>query len=311
MDAAELKATLARLSEVVPVAATEADAALEAGGAALEDARELVSSLGTLVDESEQTLTETEEYIAAMVTFAEERQSEVDEAANTLADAIESFSELEAGIDALEGATAAVEESFEAMKDKLTEGAEAAKAAAEQYAESLEGLFGAMQDAQEQASAAMDQVKAAFDELQGALEAGRDTLADELDTMASALAEKQSELLDEVEGYVSDGEKWMGELGTTLTDSIPAALKAELDSAFDEVERGIREQLQALVNEALDKVSEALGGFGEKLEEAETGSKAARELLEPLFDQFDTLANPLVSAIDSIKDAASTVGIDF
>jgi hypothetical protein len=61
----------------------------------------------------------------------------------------------------------------------------------------------------------------------------------------------------------------------------------------------------------MDKVIEALDGFDQKITGAKENSSGARALLQPLFDEVKSVTSPVTDALDSIKDAASMVGISL
>jgi uncharacterized phage infection (PIP) family protein YhgE len=324
MDAAALKATLVHLGETMPPMAPLVGEAIDGGLAAARGIRELVritnyglggGPLGGTVAANELVadiqLANVELAVEAFKPFAVEQTARLDEAYQDVLAKIEAYDELDSPLAELDSGVGEVEGAFTSFQEKLAAGVAAGNAAAEAFNEKLEALFGAVEEGAQQLSAALDSATSAFESLQEGLNAGRDAVLSEVDSFVSDLTGRQEELSGQVTDYVSKGRAWMADLGGQLSQGFPSMIEAEVGKALDEVQAKIQEQIQTLVREAMDKVVGALDGFADKLAEANEGSALGREILQPLFDQFGELADPLVGALDSIKSAASTVGIDI
>lgn len=312
MDAAALKATLTHLGETMPLMADQVNEGLETGENALDTARTMIAeSVRAALETADQAVEQAETTVREFTAFCNEQRIALDEAFEDVEAKIEAYTDLEPVMEAVDGAVGEVESAFESFRSKLQAGAEAGNQAADAFNEKLEALFGAIDEGQQQLSDALDTATSAFQTLQEGLTTGRDAINSEIDSFVGDLTNRQEEFAGNVTQYVSNGRQWMADLGGQLSEGFPAMIEAEVTKALDEVQAKIQEQIQTLVREAMDKVCGALSDFSDKITEANEGSQLGRQILEPIFDQFQQLADPLVGALDSIKDAASTVGIDI
>jgi hypothetical protein len=311
MDAAALKATLTKLGETMPLMADQVGEGIETGNNALEAARTMIADGRALIESADAAVEAAENVVREFTAFANEQRIAIDEAYEDVEAKIEAYTDLDPVMEAVDAGVGEVEGAFESFQSKLDAGAQAGNAAADAFADKLEALFGAIDEGTQELNNALDTATSAFESLQEGLNTGRDAVLSEVDSFVGDLTGRQEEFASNVTQYVSNGRQWMGDLGQQLSQGFPSMIEAEVTKALDDVQAKIQEQIQTLVREAMDKVCGALDGFADKLTEANEGSQLGRQILEPIFDQFSSLADPLVGALDSVKSAASTVGIDL
>lgn len=311
MDAAALKATLTKLGETMPLMADQVGEGLDTGNNALESARTMIAEGRALVDAADDAIESAENVVREFTAFCNEQRIAIDEAYEDVEAKIEAYSDLEPVMELVDTGVGEVEGAFQSFQSKLAAGAEAGNAAADAFNEKLEALFGAVEEGAQQLSDALGTATSAFEALQEGLNTGRDAVLSEVDSFVADLTTRQEDFASNVTQYTNNGRQWMADLGQQLSQGFPSMIEAEVTKALDEVQAKVQEQIQTMVREAMDKVVGALDEFADKLQEANEGSQLGRQILEPLFDQFGSLADPLVGALDSIKSAASTVGIDL
>jgi predicted nucleic acid-binding Zn-ribbon protein len=135
-----------------------------------------------------------------------------------------------------------------------------------------------------------------------------------------ALAESVEALGHEIDTQRAAGVRDLEELRKDL-----AALEATFAQRTERVEAALRHDLTLLAEDARDRtadlgetlekaaarVTDALHDLDRELEEADQESQGARRDLVPIFQDLEGRIEALKHAIESVREAANTVGIPF
>ena len=143
------------------------------------------------------------------------------------------------------------------------------------------------------------------------MQAGHDALVGHVSDLSNHVQSKANDLTQHVNGFIDQGKGWMDDLGQNLGTEWPNMIQDHVNQAIEDVKNKIEQEIQTLIREAMDKVCGALDEFDQKLTGAKEGSSGARALLDPIFDQVKSVTSPVTDALESIKDAASMVGISL
>jgi ABC-type transporter Mla subunit MlaD len=310
MDPNALKATLARLGESMPGVAPGVDEALASGSVALRSAARLAAETRS-TPLPEQAMARVGEALTAFTVFAGERRAALDGAFTQVQAKVDALVDLDEHTARVESGVATVETSFAGCRDKLADGTAGAQQAAAAFGERVEQLLVSVEEGQEELALSLEVANAAFLELQEGLERGEQAVLAELDVFVDELVAREDEAVAATDDYVARAFQSSTVMVDNLVGEYPDSIGADVARALEEVQGGIQEYIQGLVKRAMDDVLGSLQEFEKKIEESEKSSEQARKLLEPLFEEFGRLAEPLVKSLDSIRDAGRTVGVDF
>lgn len=307
MDAEALKFALTRLNEVLPALparlqalAAEEASLKEATAVFLHDLETKQAEAGDLLAKLEASLVDLRRESREGVTLLEAH----DDLPVVLQDPAWSFE------DKLSQSSA------EMGKRQLQLGAGRANALGEERearAGLLEALFatlsGRLASAGEQISGSAEAGIAQASEVATSVEAARDALAESVEAMGH-----------QIETQCTAGVRDLEELRKDL-----ASLTAAFAQRAERVESVLREDLGRLAEDAesralalreslekaADRVAEGLRDLDHELEEASQESQGARKDLVPVFEDLEGRVDSLKHAIESVRSAASLVGIPF
>jgi chromosome segregation ATPase len=312
IDAAELKQTMEKLQDVVPVLhprleelVQQADTLKQRAAALLEQFEEADVQGDGLFKEIDEELKGLQAMVAtnreALVGALDQLESGVSELDD----------DIEEARAALQQGTEAAGAAMEDFRAQLEQGTEAARQAGESFREALEEVKQETEDARQALQSALDTAEDAAEAFQGQILAGQQAVDQTIDDLAEQIKQTQEAALEQLQGYL----KAADELRQTFTDGLEGVLKDVIQEPAlqlaEEMQQKIQNELKELVDGATGEVKEALGGLGEKILGAKEGSASGRELVEPLFDKLDEFFDPIKSVIDGVRSAAETVGIDF
>jgi chromosome segregation ATPase len=294
IDAAELKQTMEKLQDVVPVLHPRLE--------------ELVQQADTLKQRAAALLEQFEEADVQ----GDGLFKEIDEELKGLQAMVATNREALVGaLDQLESGVSELDDDIEEARAALQQGTEAARQAGESFREALEEVKQETEDARQALQSALDTAEDAAEAFQGQILAGQQAVDQTIDDLAEQIKQTQEAALEQLQGYL----KAADELRQTFTDGLEGVLKDVIQEPAlqlaEEMQQKIQNELKELVDGATGEVKEALGGLGEKVLGAKEGSASGRELVEPLFDKLDEFFDPIKSVIDGVRSAAETVGIDF
>jgi chromosome segregation ATPase len=238
-----------------------------------------------------------------------EHQSKLDEAAEALRTAFQ-------GLDAVEAAQAEVTSEIEAagqtmsgFQQQLAATAAAVQSAEEEAAQQIAGLGEQVQagrdEVQAAAQAAASEAEALGQAAAGARDRVRAELASLRDLMTSLMEQARAalaEVEDELRGAV-------GQQEAALTDAAAHIGQGTADLVQD-VEQAIVSEMQERLVEGAAEVLAALGALGTDAAAATEASSSVRQVLEGQFGDLGEQIAPLQGAVEAIRAAAATVGID-
>jgi hypothetical protein len=311
LDPAALKVTLARLGATMPAAAPLVGEALASAGAALTAGRSLAAEGQRALAVADESVQVAEGVVAGFAAFAGERRSALAEGYATVEAKVVAFADLDPVVATVDGATTQVETAFESFRGKLAGGAQAAEKSSEAFTEKVEALLTTAEQCAEELGLSLEVAKVAFGELQDGLQGGQDAVLAEVDAFVDELVAREDEAVAATDEYLANGWQANTRLVEQLEQDYPELIGADVAQALEQAQAGIQEYVQTLVREAMDKVVGACKDFEKKVEEADEASKLARRVLEPLFEDFGRVAEPLVRSLESIRDAGRTVGVDL
>lgn len=312
MDADALKTTLEALGDAVPIVPGQMKAAVQ-------HARDTKVNADELLADFAETEGKAIELFGQIRQALDDLDKEMDESTRENQTAME-----------------ALEDTHEEWKKTADERREALGTAKAEAVKTMGEFSEAVKEGTEQITAAADDFKAGLNTLGDKMEAAREKLDDAADTAKDECAEfgeavdtVREELVEKTNEFMADltarreanqdALKETLDLFNTLGDAMSSdmsniledVVKSETNKILDEMKQKIAEELRNQVEEALGMVTGALKGLSDKANEAKENSSGARALLDPLFNEIGEVKEPIVKAIDSIRDAANTVGIDF
>jgi uncharacterized phage infection (PIP) family protein YhgE len=311
MDVQALKATLLQLTETMPAMSAQVGEAIDTGHATVAAGDDLAQRTVELAEHADQEVALAQEAMEDFTGFVGEAQGNLAQANDQLEARAQELGELDAPLAAVDEAVGHVEESFSRVQGTLSAGAAGLDEAAAATQEHLESLFGAITDGHQRLTSGVEEATTALKTLQESVEGGQQGLVEDSDELVHQVTGHQDALVDKVGGFLADSNEAMSGLSTDLTETLPLLMQDPVNQALEEVQSRVHDQLQQLVRSAMDQVLAALDEFEAKVNDAKEGSSLSRELLKPLFQEFENLAKPLIGSLDSIKEAGSLVGIGF
>jgi phage shock protein A len=311
MDPVALQATLARLGEALPGAAPGVEEALAVGGAALDSGRTLMADGERLREAADQAAAGAQLGVAYSPTSPAARPTPPPDAHQLASERVDAYASLDDELQRVDGEVSAVEASFDSFRGKLADGAAAGKEAAAAFEERLQALGATVEELQTLLGASLDVTLAGFADLQTSLGAVKATVLAETDAFAEQLVAREDDAVAATSAHLDRTWESTAVLVEQLQVTWPDRIVADVAKAMEEVQGGLEGYVQELVKRALDDVLGSVERFEKKVEEAGDASAMARKVLEPLFDQFGNVAEPLVRCLGSIREAGSVVGVDF
>lgn len=312
MDADALKTTLEALGDAVPIVPGQMKAVVDHARDTKVNADELLADFAETEGKAIELFGQIRQALDDLDKEMDESTRENQTAMEALDDTHEEWKKTaDERREALDTAKAEAVKTMGEFSEAVKEGTEQITAAADDFKASLNTLG--------------DKMGAAREKLDDAAETAKDECAEfgeAVDTVREELVEKTNEFMADLTARreaSQDALKMTLDLFNTLGDAMSSdmsniledVVKSETNKILDEMKQKIAEELRNQVEEALGMVTGALKGLSDKANEAKENSSGARALLDPLFNEIGEVKEPIVKAIDSIRDAANTVGIDF
>lgn len=304
-----LEESLSTLSATLPELPQHVGRLLSALGTAVSDGEALMKSSADKREQAVALMEQVDEVLDGVVEQGTGHQSKLDEAAEALRTA---FQELDALETAQAELTSGIEEAGQAMngfeqqlastaaavQSAEDEAAQRVAALGEQAREGRGELETAVQAAASEAEALRQAAQGARDRVASELGALRDLMASLLDQARAELAATEAELRDAVgrqEQALSDATEHIGQGTSDLVQDVEQAIVSEM-----------QERLAAGTSEVLT----ALEGLGADAAAAAEATNGVRQVLEGQFGDLGEQIAPLQGAVEAIRAAAATVGID-
>jgi chromosome segregation ATPase len=304
-----LEESLATLSAALPELPQHVSRLLSSLGTAVADGEALMKSSADKREQAVTLMEQVDEALDGVVAQGADHQAKLDEAAEALRTAFQ-------GLDALEAASAEVTTEIEAsgqamagFQQQLTAAASAVQSADDEAAAQVAALADQARAGREEVTAAVQSAAAEADALRQAAQGARDRVAGELgslrdlmtsllDQARAALAETEAELRDVV-----------GRQETALSDAAAHIGQGTSDLVQD-VEQAIVSEMQERIVAGAEEVLAALGELGTDAVAATEASSSVRQVLEGQFGDLAEQVAPLQGAVEAIRAAAATAGID-
>jgi chromosome segregation ATPase len=304
-----LEESLTTLTATLPELPQHVGRLLTSLGTAVSDGEALMKSSADKREQAAALMDQVDEVLDGVVEQGTEHQSKLDEAAEALRTAFQ-------GLDAVEAAQAEVTSEIEAagqtmsgFQQQLAATAAAVQSAEEEAAQQIAGLGEQVQagrdEVQAAAQAAASEAEALGQAAAGARDRVRAELASLRDLMTSLMEQARAalaEVEDELRGAV-------GQQEAALTDAAAHIGQGTADLVQD-VEQAIVSEMQERLVEGAAEVLAALGALGTDAAAATEASSSVRQVLEGQFGDLGEQIAPLQGAVEAIRAAAATVGID-
>jgi hypothetical protein len=310
MDPAALRNTLARLERQLPLPASLAGEAMAAATAAAQAAARLQTETRAATA-PEEAMGRVGEALEGFAAFATQRRAALETAFAGVEQRVAALADCEERAAALGEGAGGVESAFAGVQQKLADGGPGAEQVSLTVADNFEKLFLAAEQSQELLGASLEVATVAFAQLQDGLRGGERAVLAELDAFVDNLVAREDEVVAATDDHVARAFAATTVMVEKLEQDYPAYLNGEVAKALEIAQEGVQGYIQGLVRRAMDDVVASFEGFEKKVNEAEDGSQLARKVLEPLFEDFGRVAEPLVRSLDSIRDAGRGVGVDF
>jgi hypothetical protein len=190
----------------------------------------------------------------------------------------------------------------QAWQGRIEEQRSGLGAARLEHPAALLGLQGAMETAHE---AAVVEVAG----LQGAVTAAREAVDGQVDRLSADLERQRGQAardLDELRKDLAGMEESFAERLLRA-----GAMVTEDAERISEETRARLDDLHEVVSRSLDELGQSIREMNDALRRATEQAADGRREVVPLFDDLDSRLGPLRRAIDSVRDAARSVGIPF
>lgn len=311
---ADVKAILEQLADALPTLPEKMKEVVEESRDLDQRGDDLLQHIQTVRAEAEELFGQIRAAMDEVKTESGQDRTELDAAVEDLKAtsdaALKTVEEWTSG--PLVTMTESAEAALAAVRDAIREGGEQSRQAKEEFEAALDEVRGTIGEAQKSLAETVNEVvEAETDVLQSRLSEARSRLEEDLGSITETVEGAQETLSSQVSQLL--------EVTGTLRDALQSDLKTIVEDVVEsqtaQVLADMKQRIDAEIHQALDQavkeLSETMGGLGEKVLGAKGESEGARAVLEPLFDDIMEKVDPFKNAIESIKDAASTVGIDF
>lgn len=313
-DAGAIKAILEQLADALPVLPEKMKEVVDEGQGLDKRADDLVKHIQELRAEAEglfeqirAALEETRKDNADDDTALDAAVKDLEETADEALKAVEEWTS-----NGLKVAVSTAGEALSSLQEMIKQGGEEAKEAKDEFESTIDDLRTKIAEEQEALQNSLKEtLLQGAEELQGKLGETKAELESMVSSFTETLESTQENLSSKVEAMMGGVTALKDALDSDLKTIVSDVVESQTAQLLEELRTKIQVEVTAILDAAVKDVGETLGGLGEKVLGAKGESEGARAALEPIFDTIEELIGPLASAIDSIKDAAGTVGIDF
>ncbi len=310
-EASELKATLEKLQDVLPDVPTRFEGLVRQAGDIRQKASALLEDVEQADTQAGDLFKEVDAAVKQLLDGVVQNREAIVAGLDQVRQGVGELEEIESAREALKEEADTAGEVLEAFQNRLNEGIEAAKQAGDAFREALDALKEETEAGGQALSSALETADDAADALQQAIGAGKTQVMSTIQDLAAQISHTQQEALSQLESYLSAADDLRETFTSSLNDVMSDLIKDPAEELIEEMTDKITGELKGLVDGAVEEVKDALGALGDSVTGAKDGSSAGREGIKPLFDQVEGFMEPIKTVIDAIRDAASTVGIDF
>ena len=307
----DLQEALTKLNDQVPklpgllTALTRRSAALRQ---ATEQALEAVEAKRTA---AAQILQAVQQSLAATEADAQAQEARVESAATDLRTKLDEFSQhLTAAEQELSGASGSVDEAVDTLQARLGDATTAAGEAETQVRTAMDGVTQAVRTEGEELRTAAEAARAEVDALGAAVDAARGAAAQSLGDFGARIKQFVDDATARLDQARTTAGTQEGE-HTTHVEGASSGLHDGSELQRTEFKRRIKEDLRDKVQTGVDDAVKALEDLAELAGRHEESLRAAREAQEQLWQGLTQKMAPLPEAVESVKDAAQSVGLNF
>jgi chromosome segregation ATPase len=308
----DLQETLKQLGDDLPKITQEMDQLVHKGAEAEKNADDLLKTFEQIEHEAQSVFHEIEQALAHLKQDAAHHLAELNQDLAGVEKGLEEVKTLEHTRDELKGGVEAAGHAMTSFQSKLQEGAEDLNHAHEEFKSSLTKVKEGVEEGHSQLEHAQQEVHSAGEALQHKVEESKNSIGDLIqnvfhNAMDQHLQETESKVTDFLSAAHSLGEQFEHQ----ATDLLNNVVKAKSHEIMDEAKNKIEEELKQLMDKATDEICHAIEGMVEKVTGAKASSEEHKTTTKGHVDAIDEFSEPFKAAIDAVKGACETVGINF
>ena len=308
----DLQETLKQLGDDLPKVTQEMDQLVHRGAEAEKMADDLLKTFEQVEQEAQSIFHEIEQALAALKQDATHHLAELNQDLAGVEKGLEEVKTLEHARDELKNGVEAAGHAMTSFQSKMQEGAEDINHAHEEFKSSIEKVKATVEEGHSQLEHAQQEVHSAGEALQHKVEESKNSIGDLIqnvfhNTMDQTLQETESKVTEFLSGAASLGEQFEHQ----ATDILNNVVKAKSHEIMDMAKQKIEEELKSLMDKATDEICHAIEGMVEKVTGAKSSSEDHKTATKGLIDEIGVFKEPFDAAINAVKGACETVGINF
>ncbi|HXB56633.1 MAG TPA: hypothetical protein VN461_17830 [Vicinamibacteria bacterium] len=306
-----LKETLSLVHTMAPALSGHLAPIMQEGAKVQQSVQAFLHDLGEKRAEAAQDLAQLHAALAELKADGTEQHAHLEAAAQAVEAALQEClhalegdeGELNHGVDAVGTAT-------KSLESHLGEGGSRTRAAEGESKQALAALAGAIHSGQAELDGALKTVSEEAQALEHTVEEVQTAVASEL----SGLRDRMKSHLEEARGRVAQTLDKLRELRTAHEGSVretAADLASKKDHLIEELRQQAEADLRPRIETATSRVMESLGRVSHAAAEARASSERAREEVHAQFEELKQAMPPLARALESVKQAANEVGLNW
>ena len=310
-DGAELRTTLEKLQQVLPLVTPRLDSLAKQAGEIEQRASALLGDMERADTQVQALLREIEIASRQLIDDAGGRRAAIVAEVDELAHAVLDLDVVEKSRDVLEQSAEAARAVMESLESRVDLGIEAVEQGSDGLHAALGGLKQETEEGGQALTSALGAAADAAAALREAIDAGRRSVFSTIDGMASEIAEVQQQAAHRIESGLSAADVIGRAFASRLDEAMNGLVGGPADALIREMGEKIAGELEERLDTAVGEVRKSLGALAKAATGARNGSAAGREKLKPLFDRVEGFVEPTKTVVDAIRDAADTVGIEL
>jgi uncharacterized phage infection (PIP) family protein YhgE len=308
----DLQETLKQLGDDVPKITQEMNQLVHQGAEAEKNADDLLKTFEQIEHEAQSIFQEVEHALAALKQDAAHHLAELNQDLAGVEKGLEEVKTLEHDRDELKGGVEAAGNAMNSFQSKLHEGAEDLNHAHEEFKGALQKVHEGVNEGHEKLQQAQNEVHSAGEALQHKVEESKNSIGD---LIQNVFHNAMDEHLQQTEAKVTDFLSAAHSLGEQFehgaTDILNNVIKAKSHEIMDMAKEKIEEELKSLMDKATDEICQAIQGMADKVTGAKSSSEEHKTATKGHVDAINEFSEPFKAAIEAVKGACETVGINF
>ncbi len=308
---ADLKENLARLDDAVPAFPGQVAAVARSAEALEQTASALVAQFEQKQAEAHRLAEQVKQALGDLTAEGTDQEAAVRGAADEADHAIEAaLSAVHAERDQLLAAVEDAGGAFGGLQEHLAAAEVRVRAAEGDAQQALASLETGLAQAETELSTGATDVITAIESAGDALDVGQGAVAGAL----RALEQHMTDLLEEARARVRETINAMHEADGGAENGVSEAMGHLLerkDGLFTDLAGRVHDELRAVLDAALQRVVEALGRLSQTVQVTTDAIQSDREGLHDQFGQLRERIPPLLGAVESVRQAANQLGVEF